>query len=218
MNDRKPPEKSAIDGFAGKLKTIFIGALFALVLLVPKLLHLRRDPRAWLAFRIVLGLAGAALVVFPLGLWKSWLLPIVGLAMFMTAVLLPPARPDYSVDEKARELGALVVVNGGEYQPGNGLPAAVRLFVGAERIWVLDGAFRPALVIPVGEIRTLRTFPASNQAQLRIEWHDHAAEFTYHGFFAPHLAGVAETTIRGVLPAAFPILEQQKPQSRAARA
>jgi len=61
-------------------------------------------------------------------------------------------QPDASAGDKARELDALVVVNGGRFQPGNAPSAAVQLFVGAESVWVLDRRFQPLLEIPVGEI------------------------------------------------------------------
>src|SRR3977135_841942 len=76
-----------------KLRHLAVGALFALVLLIPKILHARRNPRSWLLFRIFLGVAGAALVVLPIGLGTSFVPAIVGLAMFISAILLPPAKP-----------------------------------------------------------------------------------------------------------------------------
>jgi hypothetical protein len=222
MSENPTAEKAAA-GFPATLKRLAVGALFALVLLVPRLLRLRRDPRSWFALRVALGVFGAALVLLPLGLWNSWLLPVTGLFLFLAAVLLPPARQDLSLDDKARELGALVVVNGGDYQPGNALPAAVHLFVGAERIWALDRGLRPLLVIPSAAIRAVRVNPAENAARLRIEWLEHAAEFSYHGFFAAHLAEVAATTIRGLLRSPLPVLQQTTenppaPRSRAAGA
>ena len=219
----KPTAEKPVAGFPATLKRLAVGALFALVLLVPRLLRLRRDPRSWFAIRVALGVFGAALVVVPLGLWNSWLLSVTGLFLFLTAVLLPPPRQIPLLDDKARELGALVVVNGGDYQPGNALPAPVQLFVGAERIWALDAALRPLLVIPSAEIRAVRVNSAENAARLRIDWLEQAAEFSYHGFFATHLAEVAATTIRGLLRAPFPVLPQTPenppaPRSRAAGA
>ncbi|MBZ5541078.1 MAG: hypothetical protein LAN61_11240 [Acidobacteriia bacterium] len=205
MNE-KPATEKAGPRFLATLQRLAVGALFALVLLVPRLLRLRRDPRSWLALRVALGVFGAALVVVPLGLWNSWVLSVTGLFLFLAAVLLPPARQDLSLDEKARELGALAVVNGGDYQPGNALPAPVHLFVGAERIWALDRALRPLLVIPSAEIRAVRVLAAEHAARLRIEWLEHAAEFSYRGFFAAHLAEVAAATIRGVLRSPLPVL------------
>ena len=83
--------------------------------MIPRLLRLRRNPAAWFAFRILLGLAGAALVLLPLGLRDNWLWAAFGVAMFAAAVLLPGARRVPSPDKKATELG-VPAVNSGERQ------------------------------------------------------------------------------------------------------
>src|SRR5271168_1374252 len=140
------------EGTTARLRNLLIGAMFAVVLLIPRLLRIRRNAESWMAFRILLGFAGAALVVLPLSLWNSWLAAIAGLGMFLAAILLPPAKPNNVPDAKARELNALVIVNGGKYQPANSAPASVQLFVGAERIWALDSHFQPLLTIPAAEI------------------------------------------------------------------
>ncbi|HEV3220272.1 MAG TPA: hypothetical protein VGZ48_10915, partial [Candidatus Acidoferrales bacterium] len=118
------------EGTGARLRNLLIGAMFAAVLVIPKILRIRRNAQSWMAFRMFLGFAGAALVILPLSLWNSWLAAIAGLAMFLAAILLPPAEPRAIPDEKARELDALVIVNGGKYQPGNRAPAFVQLFVG----------------------------------------------------------------------------------------
>ena len=110
------------EGTSTRLRNFLIGAIFAAVLLIPKLLRIRHNTQSWTAFRIFLGFAGAALVILPLSLWNSWLAAIAGLGMFLAAILLPPAPPHTTTDDKARELNALVV-NGGKYQPGNAAPA-----------------------------------------------------------------------------------------------
>src|ERR1700740_835847 len=58
-----PPPETPASG----LRDAAIGTLFAFVLLVPRLLHLRRNAKSWMLFRILLGAAGAALVGLPLG-------------------------------------------------------------------------------------------------------------------------------------------------------
>lgn len=210
----------AKEGLGASLKKFAVGLLFALILLLPRLLRLRQNPRRWLLFRLALGLCGAALVLLPLGLPAAWLPSIAGLALFLSAVLLPPASRPRLQEEKARELGALVIVNGGEYQPGNAAPAAVQLFVGTERIWALDSSFRPLLVIPVAELRDVRVLPGEFHCCLRLEWAAYSAEFLYRGFFADHLADVAASTIRGVRPSPLPILRpgQDSPQKARGRA
>ena len=207
---------SSHEGTSARFRNLLIGALFALVLLIPKLLRIRRNAQSWMAFRVFLGFAGAALVILPLSLWNSWLAAIAGLGMFLAAILLPPAEPHTIPREKARELGALVIVNGGKYQPGNAAPAFVQLFVGAERIWALDSQFRPLLVIPAAEIISANAIqaPAKNRWILQVRWSDSAAEFSYQGIFAEHQARVAQSTLGSVMHSALPVL----PRSRAASA
>ncbi len=202
------------EGTGSRLRHLLIGALFALVLLIPKLLRIRSNAQSWMAFRIILAFAGAALVILPLSLWNSWLAAIAGLAMFLAAILLPPAKPRTTPDDKARELGSLVIVNGGKYQPGSSAPAPVQLYVGAEQIWALDSRFRPLLVIPAAEITSASALQERDRWILQIRWPDNSAEFTYHGIFAEHLARVAESTLASVKHSPLTVL----PRSRAARA
>jgi hypothetical protein len=204
------------EGTGARLRNLVIGAMFAAVLLIPKLLRIRRNAQSFMAFRIFLGFAGAALVILPLSLWNSWLAAIAGLAMFLAAILLPPAEPRTIPDEKARELGALVIVNGGKYQPGNTAPAFVQLFVGAERIWALDSQFQPLLVIPAAEILSANAIEAraKNHWVLQVRWSNNVAEFAYQGIFAEHFARVAESSLNTVMHSPLPIL----PRSRAASA
>jgi hypothetical protein len=198
------------EGLGKRLRQLAVGTLFALVLIIPKILHVRRNPRSWMVLRIFLGVAGAALVLLPLGLWTSFVPAIVGLAMFISAILLPPGKPDANADDKAHELGALVIVNGGRFQPGIGPSAAVQLFVGAESILVLDRSFQPLLEIPVSEITAASAEQSEESWRLRIAWAGHAAEFSYGGIFAEHLARVAESTVRSVMRPAFPVLPQRR--------
>ncbi len=192
------------------LRHVFIGALFAVVLLIPRLLRVRRNAHSWMLFRIFLGVAGAALVLVPLGSWSNYLLAIVGLALFVSAILLPPAKPQTSANDKARELHALIVVNGGRYCPVHASSAAVRLFVGAERISVLDASFQPLLEIPVNEITAARAEETEKGWLLQVTWADHTVEFSYRGVFAEHLARVAETTLHSVMRPSLPVLPQRR--------
>jgi len=202
------------EGTGSRLRHVLIGALFALVLLVPKLLRIRNNAQSWMAFRIILAFAGAALVILPLSLWNSWLAAIAGLAMFLAAILLPPAKPHTTPDEKARELGSLVIVNGGQYQPGNSAPAPVQLYVGADQIWALDSLFHPLLVIPAAEITSAKALQERDRWLLQICWPNNFAEFTYQGIFAEHLARVAESTLASIKHSPLTVL----PKSRAASA
>jgi len=213
MSTTANPSLSQPEGLSKRLRQLAVGTLFALVLLIPKMLHVRRNARSWMLLRIFLGVAGAALVLLPLGLWTSFVPAIVGLAMFISAILLPPATPGANADDKAHELGALVVVNGGRFQPGSAPSAAVQLFVGAESIWVLDRSFQPLLEIPVSEIAAACAEQSEESWRLRIAWASHTAEFWYGGIFAEHLARVAESTIRSVMRPALPVLPQRRAAS-----
>jgi hypothetical protein len=199
---------------AGKYRHIAIGVLFALVLLLPKLLRLRRNPAYWLLFRIAMGISGAALVILPLSIGNSWFTAVGGLVLFAAAVLLPSPKLESSLERKARELRALAVVNGGAYQPGNAAAAAVRLFVSAEHVWALDRHYQPLLVIPTGQISHAGVKESGGRWILWVRWAEHSAEFFYHGLFAENLVRTAETTLSNVMSQRLPVL----PRSRAASA
>jgi hypothetical protein len=214
MDSTANPTSSHAENIGARLQKLALGALFAGVLLVPKILNLRRDERSWTAFRILLGIAGAAFVILPLAFWNSWLAAIAGLAMFLTAALLPPAKSGITVDDKARELGALVVVNGGKYRTGTDSAASVQLFVGGDTIWVLDSRFQMLASIPVSEISSVHAEEMDGWWAVRVRRIDQVTEFSYRGVFAEHFARVAESTIRGVIHSSLPIL----PRARAAGA
>ncbi len=197
-----------------RIRNLLVGALFAFVLLIPKLLRIRNNARSWMAFRIILAFSGAALVVLPLSLWNSWLAAIAGLAMFIAAMLLPPARPNTSADDKARELGALVIVNGGKYRTRGAVPVPVQLYVGPEKVWALDSHFQPLLGIPAAQITSAMAQQTKDGWILQVRWLNNAAEFSYRGVFAEHLALVAENTLGSVMQSPLHVL----PRSRAASA
>ncbi len=210
MSAASNPTLSQREGFGKRLRHLAVGALFALVLLIPKILHVRRNSRSWMLFRIFLGVAGAALVVLPLGLGNGYLFSVAGLAMFIAAILLPPAKPEKSGDDKSHELGALVVVNGGRFKPGDASSFAAQLFVGADHISVLNSRFQSFLEIPVSEISAAWAEETGESWHLRVTWSSHTAEFSFSGVFAEHLARVAESTIRGVMRPALPVLPHRR--------
>jgi hypothetical protein len=214
MSATSNPALTQPESFGKKLRHLVVGTLFLLVLLIPKVLHLRRNPRSWMLFRIFLAIAGAALVIIPLGAWNSYVPAILGLAMFVRAILLPAAKSFTGIGDKICELRALVVVNGGRFKLGDTPSFAAQLFVGAEHVRVLDSHFQSFLEIPVGEITSARAEESHGRWFLRINWANKTAAFLYRGVFAEHLARVAESTIQSVMRPALPVL----PQSRAAGA
>jgi len=243
MSTTSTPVAPLQETTAARLRNLGLSALFALVLLVPKLLNLRRDPRSWLAFRILLAIAGASLVILPLSLWNNWTAGIAGLAMFLAAILLPAAKPDTTLADTATRLGALVIVNGGLYQAEqaqteraqveahreavqlehslvgnaqfeNAAGSPVQLFVCADRIWALDSQQQPLLVIPTAQILSAIASESAGDWIVRVRWAEHTADFHYRGIFAEHLARVAESTLRSVIQPVVPVI----PQKRAATA
>jgi hypothetical protein len=214
MSTTSTPIVSPQESTAARFRNAGLSVLFALVLMVPKVLNLRRDRRSWLAFRVLLAATGASLVVLPLSLWNSWTAAIAGLILFLAAILMPGAKPDTTVADTAARLGALVIVNGGHVQLENAMPAAVQLFVCADRIWVLDTQQHPVLVIPTAQIISAMASEFADHWIVRIVWAERSADFVYRGIFAEHLARVAESTLRGVIHPPLPVL----PQKRAATA
>ncbi len=242
MSTTSTPVAPLQETTAARLRNLGLGAVFALVLLVPKLVNLRRDRRSWFAFRVLLAMAGASLVILPLSLWNNWTAGIAGLAMFLAAILLPAAKPDTTLADTATRLGALVIVNGGLYQPEqapvegqwqtqlesaqlentqfgdaeleNAASSPVQLFVCADRIWALDSQQQPLLVIPTAQIISAIASESADYWIVRVRWAEHTADFRYRGIFAEHLARVAESTLRSVIQPVLPVI----PRKRAATA
>jgi hypothetical protein len=210
MTTASDPALSQPPGFGKRLRHLSVETLFALVLLVSKILHVGGNPRPRMFFRIFLGVAGAAMVVLPLGLGAGFVPAIAGLAMFISAILLPPAKPGANANDIARKLGALVIVNGGRYQRGSAPSVSVQLFVGSQHICVLDRRLKPLLEIPVGEISAACAEESGGPWSLRITWANHIAEFSYRGVFAAHFARAAEAAVRSVILPAIPILPRRR--------
>ncbi len=198
-----PPQGVKQESWPDRARQAALLFLFAFVLLIPKMLSLRHSQQAWNAVRVFVALVGAALVVVPLGWTSSWIVAVVGLVIFLLALLSPSPRPEKSaqawIDRQARELGALIVVNGGRFhQPeGEGVPA--QLFVAPERVLAFGPHQQPLVEIPFGAVSSIRAAKANGGWRLQILWSQNAAEFFYSGFFAEHLARVAENTLRSQL-------------------
>jgi hypothetical protein len=213
MTTTPSPANSQPSASGGTVRHVFIGALFAAVLLIPKILHVRRNTKSWMLFRILLGIAGAALVLLPFGLSNGYVFSLAGLAMFVLAILLPPAKPGTSAGEKAGELGAFVVVDGGRFKVEDGPSFAAQLFVGPDFVWVLDSRFQSFLKIPAGEITSAQAEVSHGRWFLRVEWASGTAVFAYRGVFSEQHARVAKSTIQRVIPPALPVLPQRRAAS-----
>jgi hypothetical protein len=212
MSTATTTETALTDGLGAKLRKTLIGAGFAVILLIPKVLRLRRDERSWVIFRLVLGVVGAALVILPIGFFGSYFLAVAGLVMFIVAILLPPPKATSGIDDKARELGALMVVDGGTFQSGS-FAVPVQLFVGSQKLWALEADFHPLLVIPVPELIFARAEELDGRWILRLRWADRSVLFSYSGVFAENLARAAESTVQSVMHPSVPVLPQRRAAS-----
>jgi hypothetical protein len=194
------------DSWPKRLRRTALFALFALVLLIPKALGLRRRFRVWNVMRVGVALLGTILVVAPASGASGRWIAVLGLTLFLLALLVPPSKKGKSVDDQARELGALVVVNGGVFRTADGQGVPARLFVAPERVVALDRAHHPLLEIPLGNVKAVRAEESNGGWRLCVQWSDASAEFSYQGIFAEHLARVAETTLRNLLHRELPVL------------
>jgi hypothetical protein len=196
-----------------------LSVLFAAILVIPKVRRLRRRIWEWSAIRIL---------VASLGCLLGWRYKhanggvvdlVVGVAL-MAFGLLVRAKPEAkSVDAQARQLDALVALNGGVFIPaGNERPARlVSIFVNPDRLFVVDQHEHTLEEIPLVRVRALaaRPIPAQGESEaeaqtwdLEITWESkdsRTARFRYDGVFAEHLARVAETTVRNLLRRDLPV-------------
>jgi hypothetical protein len=202
------------------LRKAALSVLFAAILVIPKVRALRRKIWEWSAVRIVVALLGCLLG------WRykhanGGVVDLVVGVVLMAFGLLVRAKPEAkSVDAQARELDALVVLNGGAFIPaGSERPTClVSIFANPNRLFVVDGREHTLEEIPVIRVRELAARPVLAQGEseagaqtweLEITWESkdmRTVRFRYEGVFAEHLARVAETTIRNLLRRELPIL------------
>lgn len=214
MGTTTTSESQKSESAALRLRQGVNALVFAAAQLAPRIRRLRQNPTSWFAIRVMMGLAGAALVVLPLSFGYFLILPILGMALFLAATLLPPAPHDVTDEEIAQELGALWVLEGGDYQAGSVLGFPAKIFVGSEEVWALDPLHRTLVVIPVAEIGSANAEETDGKWAFRICWSGGDALFAYDGIFAERLAKLAQETVRGVMRRA----PAQAPRSRAASA
>src|SRR5438552_18382605 len=201
-----PPE--ALSSFR-RLRESAADSIFFISRTFPKVLTLRSTPRAWTAFRLLLGVSGAGLVVLPLSLWNAWAFAPVGLALFLLAVLLPPLQQDRGTPQVIEQLGAYLVLDAGRFSSGTEQSPSVNFYLSPTRIWALDDQLRPVVVIPADEISMATAFPSQGDWILRVRWQENSAEFVFDGLFAERRARIAEAGLRHL------IQREEAPRARA---
>jgi hypothetical protein len=146
------------------------------------------------------------MLVFALARGHAFVLIAAGALMLLLGLLLNAERPEISIDARAKQLGALITVDGGRFIDAAGNRLRTKLFVGPDRLWALDSALHVLLEIPLTQVRTLVVEPSGADWRLRVHCEQTTAEFIYEGSFAQHLAGVAEATVRSRLNRELPVL------------
>lgn len=209
MNDRtnvKSDTISALRAGAARLRRGLLWAIFALVLMIPKVNRLRRRRRTWTLVRVLMLATGAALLGVAAARGHAVTPLAAGILLLLVALILGSERPEFSIDARARELGALIVVDGGCYSDMSGSVHRVKLFLAPDRLLVLDLKLQVLAEIPLQEIRTMAVEPVNEGWTFRVEQAQTAAVFIYQGTFGEHLARVAEATVRGQLYRELPVL------------
>ena len=204
------------------LRKAALSVLFAAIMVIPGVRRLRRKIWEWSAVRILVAMVGCLLG------WRykhanGGVVDLVVGVLLMAIGLLVRSKPEPKpVDAQARQLDALVVLNGGAFIPaGSERPSSiVSIFVNPDRLFVVDEQGHTLEEIPLVRVRELAVLsvPVSEEPEpeaqtwdLAITWESkdmRTARFRYDGFFAEHLARVAETTVRNVLRRELPVLRE----------
>lgn len=202
MNDAISPLRAG----TARLRRGVLWTIFAIVLVIPKVNRLRRRSRTWNMVRLLIAVVGAGIVVLAVTRGYAAAPIAAGILMVLFASIVAPERPEFSIDVRAKELGALIVVDGGQYLDASGCAHRAKLFLAPDRLLALNPALQVLAEIPLHEIRALIVEPASADWNFRVERPEIMATFVYEGTFGEHLARVAEATVRGQLHRELPVL------------
>jgi hypothetical protein len=197
---------SALRAGAARLRRGVLWAIFALVLMIPKVNRLRRRRLTWNLLRVMMAATGAGLLALAAARGHAVAPLAAGVSLLLFALILAPERAEFSIDARSRELGALIVVDGGRYFDVTGSGHRVKLFLCPDRLLVLNLRLEVLVEIPLQEIRALVVETVNDGWSFRVEQAEGAASFVYKGTFGEHLARVAETTVRGQLYRELPVL------------
>lgn len=196
MND---PNHSPIRTAAAWLWRRALWVIFALVLLIPKLNRLRRRRALWNFLRVVTAAAGLAVLMVDVvhGFHAG---PVIAAGiMLLFALLAIPERQGTSIDARRRELGALVVVDGGLHGDAAGKRKRVKLFVAADRLFVVDSELQVVDELAYEQVRGQSVESSGDGWSFKLECEDRKREFVYEDAFAEHFARVAAATVRSRL-------------------
>ena len=218
-NKRAEPSPPARRTFGHVAKQVGLFLLFGTMLMMPPLRRLRRRVWAWSAVRVMVAACGVWLV------WRfaragAGAVTLAGGMVTLAFSLLVRAQPETkSADALARELNALIVLNGGTFRksPGSAPVSEARIFVLPKQIAVLGRRDERLGEIPFAKVRDIAVTPdagAGHHPQLwkvEIHWSTEGpgtTSFLYNGVFAEHLARVTEATLRSQWKKELPIVAQ----------
>jgi len=217
--EKSQPTTCAPSSLREGAKKAALSLLFSAILIIPKVRRLRRRIWVWSAIRVLLAAAGCGLAWQYKHVQGGWAYLLWGLVLIAFGLLVPSKAEAKSVDAQARELGSVLVLNGGTFTPeSQDQPARhVSIYVNPEWLFVLDGRDQVVLEIPVPGLRGLEARPLTPgdegdgpSWQLEITWQAagaHTASFRFDGFFAEHLARVAQTTLQNLRGKDLPVLK-----------
>jgi hypothetical protein len=213
-------QSDAAIGIGSRIKQAALAALFSTILLIPRLRRMRRQVALWTVFRLMALFLGGALV---------WLHLIAGWGSFALACgivlatlgLLVHARPlQKSLDDCAREFGALVVINGGRFSSEEGRTPGkdADMFVCPDQLVVKEKGSNRLTRVPfasVHDVACRANEPSKVGDSNEIQWEvvipwgtdpQQMARFVFQGTFAEHLARVAQSTVRSQWKKELPVL------------
>lgn len=198
--------KSESSSLAERLRRAALVVPFAVLLLIPKALHLRRRRTLWNALRIGVGAAAIWILIQSFTIDSGVALTVTGCLLLALAAIARPARTGKTLDGLRRSLGGLVTVNGGLYLLPNGSPENVHLIVGPTQFHIINGKLQPIDSLPLASLSRVRLEPEKQAYHLVLNSSGRELVFRYEGQFAQHLASVAESTLQGVRRSALTVL------------
>ncbi len=202
-------------GYWPTAKRAALGALFFLILLIPRVRRLRRRIWVWTEIRVAAATVGSAFVWQ--GIKYGRMTGVIGGSLLILFALLARSqRHGKTTDEKMQEVGALVVLNGGIFiREGDGEGCQdVRIFASQERILVINNRDEVLDEISMSDVRRVSAEPVDG-SRAEGPWEmsigmvserQGLKSFRYEGFFAEHLAGIAAATLQNLLRKDLPIL------------
>jgi hypothetical protein len=192
--------------------------LFGTILIIPRIRRLRRRVWAWTCIRLAMAACGGWLIWRYTHAAKSTPNLLLGLALVLFAAVVRSSPVTKSVDDLARELNALVVLNGGAFSTASGALQIqpTQIFVHPEQLIVVGAREHCLAEIPLSSVRNISVRPVALDSsnsnspwEVGIDWvadESRTAIFRYTGAFAEHLARVTESTVRSQWKKGLPVI------------